>query len=299
MMTRFDDDTHCQAVDPISSVRGGRTAHETTACGTQTQDATGAHDASGQTVLIVVRDTLVSRALRSSNVQLGWGRDYDLRVVPHDEITTVEVGHPDARLVIVEALGEFDPQTTVAWLRGVHPSAAIMLVVSDGTRLNPGVRRLLASNAVHGIVDVGIGDELWAGVVRFVLAGGTYLPDALPDTAMPRPSHRDGTTSHACHVSRANAKDHHVGGRMPFVVANEAMEYDDTLTAREREILALLSEGHQNKIIANELSLSEHTVKVHLQNLYRKLNVHNRTQAVARARGRYTPIASIHADRPR
>lgn len=287
-MTRFDDETGCQAVDPISSFHSGDTAQGTTA-----SKAT-AHVASGQTVLMVVRDTLVSRALRSSNFQLGWGREYDLRIVPHDEITTMEVGHPDARLVIVEALGDFDPQTTVAWLHSIHPSAAIMLVVSDGTRLNPGVRRLLASNAVHGIVDVGIGNELWAGVVRFVLAGGTYLPDTLPDTAMPISSYRDKTATHVpSHVPSAAPRC------APSADAYDAMEYDGTLTAREREILALLSEGHQNKIIANELSLSEHTVKVHLQNLYRKLNVHNRTQAVARARGRYTPIASLHADCPR
>lgn len=288
-MTRFEDDTGCQAVDPISSFGSGNTAHETTAIGA------GAHAASGQTVLMVVRDTLVSRALRSPNFQLGSGRDYDLQIVPHDEITTMEVEHPNARLVIVEALGDFDPQTTVAWLHGIYPSAAIMLVVSDGTHLNPGVRRLLASNAVHGIVDVGIGNELWAGVVRFVLAGGTYLPDALPDTRIPPPSCRDGTTTYVpSHISS------HTPPRAPRAdPCNNAMEYDDTLTAREREILALLSEGHQNKIIANELSLSEHTVKVHLQNLYRKLNVHNRTQAVARARGRFTHVASGHAELPR
>ncbi|MGH6862017.1 MAG: response regulator transcription factor, partial [Phyllobacterium sp.] len=45
--------------------------------------------------------------------------------------------------------------------------------------------------------------------------------------------------------------------------------------------LELLSEGLQNKIIADRLTLSEHTVKVHVHNLIRKLRVHNRTQAAA------------------
>jgi DNA-binding NarL/FixJ family response regulator len=54
-----------------------------------------------------------------------------------------------------------------------------------------------------------------------------------------------------------------------------------SLTAREQEILELLSEGHQNKLIAHRMSLSEHTVKVHVHNLLSKLRVSNRTQAAA------------------
>lgn len=54
-----------------------------------------------------------------------------------------------------------------------------------------------------------------------------------------------------------------------------------SLTAREQEILELLSEGHQNKLIAHKMSLSEHTVKVHVHNLLAKLRVSNRTQAAA------------------
>ena len=54
-----------------------------------------------------------------------------------------------------------------------------------------------------------------------------------------------------------------------------------TLTLREHEILQLLSEGLQNKIIADRLALSVHTVKVHVHNLIRKFRAHNRTQATA------------------
>jgi DNA-binding NarL/FixJ family response regulator len=54
-------------------------------------------------------------------------------------------------------------------------------------------------------------------------------------------------------------------------------EYD--LTRREREILALLSEGRSNRSIAENLFLSEKTVKTHLAAVFRKLGVTNRTQA--------------------
>jgi DNA-binding NarL/FixJ family response regulator len=54
------------------------------------------------------------------------------------------------------------------------------------------------------------------------------------------------------------------------------------LTAREIQILARVSRGLQNKAIAAEFNLSEHTVKVHLHNIITKLGARNRTDAAAR-----------------
>ena len=56
------------------------------------------------------------------------------------------------------------------------------------------------------------------------------------------------------------------------------------LTPREREVLALVADGLQNKHIANELSLSEHTVKLHLHHVISKLGARNRTDAAMRFR---------------
>ncbi|MDM7999515.1 MAG: LuxR C-terminal-related transcriptional regulator [Dehalococcoidia bacterium] len=58
----------------------------------------------------------------------------------------------------------------------------------------------------------------------------------------------------------------------------------EPITARELEVLRLLAAGASNRQIAEELVLVTGTVKAHLLNIYRKLDVHNRTQAVARAR---------------
>jgi DNA-binding NarL/FixJ family response regulator len=52
-------------------------------------------------------------------------------------------------------------------------------------------------------------------------------------------------------------------------------------TSRENEILNLLQRGCSNKEIATSLSISVNTVKFHLQNLYRKLEVSNRVQVLA------------------
>ena len=53
----------------------------------------------------------------------------------------------------------------------------------------------------------------------------------------------------------------------------------DSLSDRERECLALVAEGLTNTRIAERLSVSEHTVKFHLQNIFQKLGVANRTEA--------------------
>jgi len=58
----------------------------------------------------------------------------------------------------------------------------------------------------------------------------------------------------------------------------------DPLTERESEVLQLLMEGLSNKEIADRLVVAPSTIKQHLKNIFSKLDVHNRTQAVARAR---------------
>lgn len=57
----------------------------------------------------------------------------------------------------------------------------------------------------------------------------------------------------------------------------------DDLTARERDVLALLAKGYDNQTIADELFISLKTVKTHVSNILAKLNVEDRTQAVVYA----------------
>ena len=59
----------------------------------------------------------------------------------------------------------------------------------------------------------------------------------------------------------------------------EAQEASATLTRRELEILQLVAEGHSNSQLARMLWVTEQTVKFHLSNIYRKLDVANRTEA--------------------
>ena len=56
------------------------------------------------------------------------------------------------------------------------------------------------------------------------------------------------------------------------------------LTPREFEILHLIAAGLSNKAIQENLLLSKNTVRTHIKNLYSKLGVHSRTQAIQQAR---------------
>jgi len=57
-----------------------------------------------------------------------------------------------------------------------------------------------------------------------------------------------------------------------------------TLTPRELEILQLIAAGLSNKAIQESLMLSKNTVRTHIKNLYSKLGVHSRTEAIQQAR---------------
>jgi DNA-binding NarL/FixJ family response regulator len=58
---------------------------------------------------------------------------------------------------------------------------------------------------------------------------------------------------------------------------------DYHLTSQETELLKLLVEGHHKKTAAREMKISVHTVSFHLKNIYEKLQVHSKTEAVAKA----------------
>ncbi|HMF74680.1 MAG TPA: response regulator transcription factor [Bryobacteraceae bacterium] len=73
------------------------------------------------------------------------------------------------------------------------------------------------------------------------------------------------------------------GGRhIPAAIAQRLVEYirDDAVSGREVQVLLLVAKGKRNKEIAAELSIAEDTVKMHVRNIFSKLNVTDRTEAV-------------------
>ena len=66
------------------------------------------------------------------------------------------------------------------------------------------------------------------------------------------------------------------------MVATHIAEHmaDKPLSERETEVLRLIAAGHRNKSVANVLSITEDTVKMHVKNCMSKLGAHDRTHAV-------------------
>lgn len=65
--------------------------------------------------------------------------------------------------------------------------------------------------------------------------------------------------------------------------ADEKRRTSASLTPRERQLLSLLAGGYRNKELASLIKVKEQTVKIHLHNLFRKLNVGSRVEAVLKA----------------
>jgi two-component system nitrate/nitrite response regulator NarL len=118
------------------------------------------------------------------------------------------------------------------------------------------VRRALASGAL-GYVPKSASQHVLLSAIRLVLNGDLYVPPLILDEK--------------------------VGTIVRRTISTEG-ENSRLLTARQIEILKLLSEGKPNKTIAAALALSEKTVKAHITAIFKALNVVNRTQAAAAGR---------------
>ena len=102
---------------------------------------------------------------------------------------------------------------------------------------------------------------------------------------IPAPSHMAISPGHICTSSVVNAEV------LPFPVddrseARESWtdEFVEPLSEREIEVLSLIAHGLRNETVGERLFISTHTVKAHTRSIYAKLDVHSRTEAVAKAR---------------
>lgn len=154
-------------------------------------------------------------------------------------------------------------------IRAAHPG--VQVVVVSGSERREDI--LMALNAgVHGYIPKALGIKAIAMAVATVLGGNIFVPLALTiRPAPPAPAPILTTVPPA------------------GVAVTAQMAGGVKLSARQREVIALLAQGKSNKEIARDLKLSEGTVKVHLNALFRVLGAHNRVGAVA-AMDRVFPV---------
>lgn len=181
--------------------------------------------------------------------------------------------------VTVAGDGEPGPRSLAA-LRTVCPDVVVVHGVGDSREIGllaqqagDGVRLLAIGGtgpqdgpgaweaALSGHLPTSVTPADLAAAVRMAAAGYRVLrdaPAAWQQTAGAPASGADGTST----VSDVDPRE---------------------LTAREREVIDLIARGSSNAEIAEELLLSEHTVKTHVQNLLHKLKLRNRVHAVVYA----------------
>jgi DNA-binding NarL/FixJ family response regulator len=175
--------------------------------------------------------------------------------IPEDDATSFV-----PRLILIDAFAFRSVSTLIAQCREQYPDTPIALMVESGWNEDAALRAIVAERAIQGLVPFNLAINVWLATVWLLFNGGEYFPNM---------------------VSPRSAARGFLSRRGPNSTSDPHAESAGVLSVREAEVLELMSDGLQNKIIASKMALSEHTVKVHVHNIIRKLKVHNRTQAAA------------------
>jgi DNA-binding NarL/FixJ family response regulator len=174
----------------------------------------------------------------------------------------------------LEVVGEAENgEEAVAMARRLEPDVVLMdllMPVMDGIEATREIRRQLPEVEVLALTSV-LEDASVTGAIR---AGAIGYLLKTTDADELREAIRAAAAGQVRLAPEAAAR------LMREVRSPESPEtLMEPLTERETEVLTLLARGKANKQIARELFVAVSTVKTHVNNLYRKLNISSRTQA--------------------
>ncbi len=163
------------------------------------------------------------------------------------ETMQVLAEHPDLGLVLLDLKLKGEDGTSILKAATQHFPTVPIAVLSASTNQSD-VDNVMRGSAM-GFIPKDTSPEILFNAIRIILAGELYVPASLK-----------------------------------FKAGVEAIAVGE-LTERQAEVLAMMTRGLSNKIIAAELCISLATVKMHVTAIFRHLGVSNRTQAVLKSQG--------------
>jgi len=205
-------------------------------------------------ILIVDDHALIRDAMQSLLKKLKRGATV-LEASDSRQAMETIASHPEISLVLLDLnLPDSDGLQVLTELRERYPAVAIVVVSAVQERAK--VMKALDLGAV-GYIPKSARREVMMSALKLIFAGGVYIPpeilarEELSHSAIPPRNDR------------------------PIVSPSEV-----GLSGRQLEVLALLMQGKNNKIICRSLGLAEPTVKNHVTAILKALKVTNRTEAV-------------------
>lgn len=213
-----------------------------------------------------------------------------LRIVVADDhalvrgglVLLIEMATPNAEIIeansfeqAMEALSQQDPidlmlldlmmpgmegEKGISKISATYPGVPI-IIVSVNEDIDT-IRRALAAGAM-GYIPKTSSPDVTVSAIKLVLAGGIYVPP---------------------HILKQGAGLATPSEAVPAEPAPKVVEAAQitSLSRRQHEVLDLIVSGKSNQAIADELGLTTPTVKMHVSGIFKKLNVSNRTEAVAK-----------------
>jgi DNA-binding NarL/FixJ family response regulator len=197
------------------------------------------------------------------------------------------------QIIIIDETMWHDLASTIPQLRGKFRNANFALAY----RKVDSARRLIVANRENpdigdlGYLPMNIQLDCWLSALRLLVGGEHFMPNELfahsPVNPPGNPPVPHVTIEKAAHEEAPNVEITYE--------PDEAYESPGNagLTVRELQVLKAVAEGKQNKIIAEELKISQHTVKLHIRHMMSKLGINNRTEAAIWYLGRNAQIEEV------
>jgi DNA-binding NarL/FixJ family response regulator len=200
-------------------------------------------------IAVIENRTFIGECIRRS-VQSA----FPLQVLTYSTAAELEQKHlPTSPKLIVFSWVEDNREASISALNALSELAPRTPVIVLAYNNDAELARTVICHGAKGYIPVTLGFEITVEAVRFVLAGGTYVPMD-------------------CLLARDPAGD-----------APSQPPTSGLVTARELAVIRSIQKGKSNKVIAYELNMCESTVKVHIRNIMKKLNAKNRTDVAIKS----------------